>query len=73
MVVNNFSPHEIRIEGSGRLYLIKRRSANPERLKEKLVALGDKLKEYEKPETIPGRVRPRLINISNCQMSVYQE
>ena len=38
-----------------------------ERLKEELAALGDKIKEYEKPETIPGRVRPRLINISNCQ------
>ena len=23
--------------------------------------------EYEKPKTIPGRVRPRLINISNCK------
>lgn len=38
-----------------------------ERLKEELAALGDKIKEYEKPETIPGRMRPRLINISNCQ------
>lgn len=32
-----------------------------------LAALGDKIKEYEKPETILGRVRPRLINISNCK------
>lgn len=28
---------------------------------------GDRISECEKPETIPGRVRPRLINLSNCQ------
>lgn len=38
-----------------------------ENLKDYLAALGDKIAECEKPETIPGRVRPRLINISNCQ------
>lgn len=38
-----------------------------ERLKDYLEALGDKIKECEKPETIPGRVRPRLINVSNSQ------
>ncbi len=37
------------------------------RLKDELEALGDKINECEKPETIPGRVRPRLINISNCK------
>lgn len=37
------------------------------RLEDELAALGDKIKECEKPETIPGRVRPRLINISNCR------
>ncbi|MBO5353168.1 MAG: glycoside hydrolase family 28 protein [Lachnospiraceae bacterium] len=37
------------------------------RLKEYLDSLGDKIKEYEKEETISGRARPRLINISNCQ------
>lgn len=41
-----------------------------ERLKDYLAALGEKLKECEKPETIPGRVRPRLIHISNSQ-NVY--
>ena len=35
-------------------------------LKEYLEKLGDKIRECEKPETIPGRVRPRLINMSNC-------
>ena len=38
-----------------------------ERLKEALAALQEKINEYEKPETVPGRGRPRLINISNCQ------
>lgn len=39
-----------------------------ERLKDYLEGLGEQIrKEYEKPETIPGRVRPRLINISNCR------
>ncbi len=38
-----------------------------ELLKDELAALGDKIKECEKLDTIPGRVRPRLINISNCK------
>lgn len=38
-----------------------------ENLKNYLASLGDKIQECEKPETIPGRLRPRLINISNCQ------
>lgn len=29
--------------------------------------MGERINEYEKPETIPGRARPRLINMSNCQ------
>lgn len=35
------------------------------RLKEYIDSLGDKIKEYEKPETIASRARGRLINISN--------
>ncbi len=38
-----------------------------ERLKEYLTSLGDKINECETKDTIPGRVRPRLINISNSQ------
>ena len=38
-----------------------------ERIRPYLESLGDKIKECEKPETIPGRVRPRLINISNAR------
>lgn len=32
-----------------------------------LESLGDKLSECETPDTIPGRTRSRLINMSNCQ------
>ena len=38
-----------------------------ERLANELSALGDKIKEYEHKDTIPGRMRGRLINMSNCQ------
>ena len=37
------------------------------RLREEMSRLGGKLAEYECENTIPGRVRPRLVNISNCQ------
>ncbi len=43
-------------------------SAEKERLADFLAGLSEEQKkEYEKPETIPGRVRPRLINVSNCK------
>lgn len=38
-----------------------------EALKDYLAELGDKVKECENNDTIPGRVRPRLINMSNAQ------
>ncbi len=38
-----------------------------ERLKDFIASLGDRIKEYEKPETISHRVRGRLINMSNCR------
>jgi len=38
-----------------------------ERLKEYLQELGDRILECENEHTIPGRARPRLINMSNCQ------
>ena len=38
-----------------------------ERLKDYLDGLGERIKEYQNARTIPGRVRPRLVNISNCQ------
>ncbi len=38
-----------------------------ERLKDYIASLGDRIKEYEKPETISHRARGRLINMSNCK------
>lgn len=55
------------ISSGGRPLAEKIIAFEKEHLKDYLEALGDKIKECEKPETIPGRVRPRLINISNCQ------
>lgn len=42
-------------------------ASEKERLADFLAELGDGIGAYEKPETIPGRVRPRLINMSNCK------
>ncbi len=36
-------------------------------MKDELEAMGDKIKEYELPITVPARARPRLINISSCE------
>ena len=38
-----------------------------ERQKDFILSLGERIKEYEKPETIAHRVRGRLINMSNCR------
>ncbi len=55
------------IASGGRSLAEKVIATERERLKEDLVSLGDKIREYEKPDTIPGRARPRLINMSNCR------
>lgn len=55
------------IAGGGRELAERIIALETENLKEYLASLGDKIKECEKPETIPARVRPRLINMSNCQ------
>ena len=55
------------IASGGRPLAEKVIALETELLKDYLAELGDKIKECEKPETIPGRVRPRLINMSNCQ------
>ena len=36
-------------------------------LQEYLASLGDEILEYERADTIAGRVRPRLVNINNAQ------
>lgn len=38
-----------------------------ERLKDYIKSLGDEIKTYENEETIPGRARGRLVNLSNCE------
>ena len=61
----------ILIYGKGSIYgggeKLAKETAKSEaiRLKKYIEALGDKINEYEKPETIASRARGRLINISN--------
>lgn len=55
------------IASGGRSLAEKVIASEQERLKEYLDSMEDRINECEKPETIPGRVRPRLINMSNCQ------
>lgn len=55
------------IASGGRTLAQRVIASEQERLKDYLAELGDKIKECEKPETIPGRVRPRLIHMCNCQ------
>lgn len=68
-----YNCHNILIHGKGTIAsggeLLAQRVIDSEReaLREFLLAQGDKIKEYENADTVPGRVRPRLINMSNCQ------
>jgi len=55
------------IASGGRNLAEKVIASETERLKDYLASMGDKLNECEKPETIPGRVRPRLLHMANCQ------
>ena len=55
------------IEGGGRLLAERVIEAERERLKDYLAELGSKIEEYENADTIPGRVRPRLLHICNAE------
>ncbi len=55
------------IASGGRTLAQKVIDSERERLKEYIASLGDEINTYENFDTIPGRVRPRLINMSNCQ------
>lgn len=55
------------ISGGGRPLMDAIIEAEKKRLKDELIALGKGIEEYEKPDTIPGRARGRLINMSNCR------
>lgn len=55
------------IEGSGRVLMERVIEEERVRLKEYLEELGDKILECENLDTIPGRIRPRLIHICNAR------
>lgn len=55
------------IESGGRVLAQNVMDLERERLKEYIASLGDEIKTYENEDTIPGRARPRLINISNAK------
>ncbi len=42
------------------------------RLQDYIASLGEEIKTYENADTIPGRVRPRLVNISNTKNVVIE-
>lgn len=54
------------IRGGGQRLARRIIAAEREALKDALAAMGDKIKECENDDTIPGRARGRLINLSNC-------
>ena len=41
--------------------------AEKQRLADYLASLGEGIREFENAETVPGRARGRLINLSNCE------
>ena len=56
-----------KIFGGGKLLCDKIIADEKEKLQEYIRSLGDKAQEYECDNTIPGRARPFLIDINNCQ------
>lgn len=58
-----------KICGGGRPLAENVVSIEKERLKEYMDSLGDEINTYENLETIPGRLRPKLINIS-CSKNI---
>lgn len=55
------------IYGGGKNLAKSIAKSETERLKDYIASLGDRIKEYEKPETLASRARGRLINMSNCK------
>lgn len=55
------------ISGGGRALCDAVIELETELQKDYINSLGDKIKTFENEKTIPGRARPRLINISNCR------
>ncbi len=67
------------IRGGGTVYgggrLLAERVIEKERIRlaDYIASLGDKVKECENNNTIPGRARPRLINMSNAENVVLAD
>ncbi len=55
------------LRGGGQPLALNTIASERERLKDYIASLGDKVKECENDNTIPGRARGRLINLSNCR------
>lgn len=55
------------IEGGGKDLARRVIEEERERQKDYLYSLGESIVEYENADTIPGRVRPRLLHICNAQ------
>lgn len=55
------------ISGGGRVLAERVMGLERERLKDYIASLGDKVLECENENTIPGRARGRLINLSNAE------
>lgn len=55
------------IESGGGVLAKRIIESERERLADYIASLGDEILTYENSNTIPGRVRPRLINMSNAQ------
>ncbi len=56
-----------KILGGGRPLMEQTIEAERERLQKEIAALGDKIRDYENADTIPGRARGRLIQMGNCR------
>lgn len=54
------------IYGGGKALREATEAVETEALREELAALGEKIRDYERPETLANRARGRLINISNA-------
>ncbi len=54
------------IYGGGKLLREATEAVETEAIRDELAALGDRICEYERPETLANRARGRLINISNA-------
>ena len=55
------------IASGGKLLASRIIESERERLKEYLAQNADLVSTCENADTIPGRVRPRLVNMSNCR------